>query len=180
MSTPAIHGYLDLPHDAALADGLDAVFFEASNTKSFESAESRAAFRERWLERYLRHFPQWSYVALDASGAVAGYLVAALEDPARDARFADIPYFATFAALTARFPGHLHVNLAPAFRGAGTGAALIERFVADARAARCPGVHAVTSRTSRNVSFYARCGFTEEGAAGEGTREIVFLARALV
>ena len=105
MSLPVIHSYLDLPHAAALAEGLDAVFFEASNTKSFENAESRAAFRERWLGRYLRHCPQWSYVALDESGAVAGYLVGALDDPARDARFADIPYFATFGRLTARFPG---------------------------------------------------------------------------
>lgn len=179
MSLPEIHRYRDLPHDAALAAGLDAVFFESSNTKTFESAAQRAVFRERWLGRYMAFYPDWFYVARDGRGAVAGYLAGALDDPASSPRFADIPYVSTFAPLTARFPGHLHVNLAPAYRGAGAGAALVERFAHDARAAGCPGMHVVTSRGARNVAFYARCGFAERGATGEGARSVVFLARAL-
>lgn len=179
--------YADLVSDAAssrvaadaLHAGLERVFFEASNTKSFASVEARAGFRERWLGRYLAHDPRWAYVALDAAGTVAGYLVGALDDPARAARFSDIGYFKRFAALTRRFPAHLHVNLAPEFRSAGTGSALVARFCKDAAAAGSPGVHVVTGRGARNVAFYARNGFAEEAREGEGASEVVFLARAL-
>ena len=159
--------------------GLDAVFFASSNTQEFANDAARQEFRERWLGRYLRHDPNWAYVAVAANGAVVGYLVASVSDPALTPRFADIAYFSVFKDLTQRFPAHLHVNLATEFRSAGLGSRLIKRFVEDAKRADVPGVHVVTSRGSRNVAFYERNGFWEHGATGEGARAVVFLARAL-
>lgn len=159
--------------------GIDAVFFQSSNTQSFADAAARAAFRERWLGRYLHHDSQWAYVALAENGDVAGYLVGSLDDPAVSPRFDDIGYFAAFKELTRRFPAHLHVNLLPDARGAGIGGQLVARFVSDAANAGAPGVHVVTSRGARNVGFYARNGFTERGAAGEGAREVALLGRQL-
>ncbi|MEQ1717586.1 MAG: GNAT family N-acetyltransferase [Hyphomicrobium sp.] len=187
MSAVSIRRYLDIVQQtgsdpaqlASLQAGLDTVFFEASNTRIFASEAARAVFREQWLGRYLTHDPQWAYVALGPSGEVAGYLVGCLDDPAVTARFSDISYFARLQDLTRRFPAHLHINLAPAFRGAGVGATLVNRFAVDAAAARAPGVHVVTSRGSRNVDFYRRNGFCEQGAEGEGDKERVFLGRAL-
>jgi GNAT superfamily N-acetyltransferase len=174
-----IRPYFGLENKTSVLQGIDTVFFQSSNTQTFASDEARAAFRERWLGRYLTNDPGWAYVALTDDGDVAGYLVGSLDDPARTARFFDIPYFSLFEDLTRNFPAHLHVNLAPAHRGGGIGAALVERFAIDASKAGSPGVHVVTSRGARNVGFYNRNGFVERGAAGEGAREVVFLARTL-
>jgi GNAT superfamily N-acetyltransferase len=174
-----IYRYQDLGHEPALARGMDRVFFESSNTQEFADDASRAAFRERWLGRYLTHDSAWAYIVLAGDTTVAGYLVASLDDPATAARFVDIPYFAHFAGLTKAYPAHLHVNLSSAFRNRGIGGELIERFAVDARNAGAVGVHVVTSRGARNIAFYNRNGFAEAGAHGTGGREVVFLARAL-
>jgi ribosomal protein S18 acetylase RimI-like enzyme len=157
----SIRRYLDVPHDAKLGDAIDAIFFEASNTKAFASDAARCAFRERWLGRYLRDNPQFCYLALTDSGAVAGYLVGAIDDPGSNTRFAELGYSAAFREASKRYPAHLHVNLAPAYRGLRMGGWLIDAFVADAHRAGATGVHVVTSATSDNVRFYSRNGFVE-------------------
>ena len=45
----AIRRWAEVAHQERLSDQLDAIFFEASGTKSFASEDARAAFRERWL-----------------------------------------------------------------------------------------------------------------------------------
>jgi GNAT superfamily N-acetyltransferase len=163
-----------------LAAQIDAIFFEASGRTSFASCEARAAFRERWLGRYLAGGSDVVLVAQDREGAVAGYLVGALEDPAGQERFADIGYFrAAFRALCRRYPAHLHINLAPRFRSRGIGARLIAAFAARAAAAGAPGMHVVTASGARNVGFYTRCGFEPLGAAAWNGRKVVFLGQAL-
>lgn len=160
-------------------DALDVIFFEASGTKTFATAEVRAAFRERWLGRYLRQYPDWVYLALRDNGSVAGYLLGCLDDPATTALFSDIAYFQDFAHLTARFPAQLHVNLAPQARGQGTGGQLVSAFIDDARRQGCPGVHVVTARGLRNTEFYALNGFSEAGHVTLQGRDLLFMARDL-
>ena len=163
-----------------IASQIDAIFFEASSRSSFASALERAEFRERWLGRYLRGGSDVALVAQDCQGVVAGYLVGALEDPAGQERFADIGYFrGAFQALCRRFPAHLHINLAPAFRSRGIGGRLIAAFAEHAATAGTPGLHVVTARGMRNVGFYARCGFIEVGATAWNGRDVVFLGRTL-
>jgi GNAT superfamily N-acetyltransferase len=174
-----IHRYLDVTPSSKLGDQIDAIFFEASNSKSFESDAARAAFRERWLGRYLRHDPQFAYLGLAASGDVAGYVVGAIDDPALSERFADISYVAAFGDLTSKYPAHLHINLAPAFRNRGIGGQLIGAFVAEAKRRGVPGVHVVTSANSDNVRFYNRNEFIEAGRT-KGVAPLVFLARTLM
>lgn len=168
------------PSGASLAASLDMIFFEASNTKSFASDLERAAFRERWLGRYLSRDPQLAFIALDGGKEVAGYIVGSLEDPAASAGFSGIWYFRQFAALTQRYPAHLHINLAPRYRNRGLGGALIARFVAEVRAAGAPGVHVVTGEGARNIGFYGRNGFHQAGRAQQGAARVVFLARDLL
>lgn len=169
-STPA--------RDRLISD-IDHVFFSSSQRQSFASAEEKAEFRERWLGRYLRHFPHYAWVALDEKRGIVGYLVGSLDDPARDPLFADLPFFAHFSALTSRYPAQLHVNLDAAWRGRGIGARLIDAFADQARAAGAPGVHVVTSRGARNVGFYLANGFVERRALKSGDTELLFLARDL-
>ena len=179
----------DLPQhmqDEALHQ-MERIFFESSATKRFASDGERTAFRERWLDRYLMHFPRFTYVALaDISPTcapiegVVGYLVGCDEDPAHKALFADIGYFKVFRAMTPRYPAHLHINLDSRYRGRGIGKILIGAFIADLKAAGVSGAHVVTARSSRSVSFYAQCGFVEQGAyLPKGGIEVVFLARPL-
>jgi GNAT superfamily N-acetyltransferase len=158
---------------------VEAIFWQTS-ARTYPPGPERDAFRERWLGRYLHGGSDVVLLALAGEDTVAGYLVGALEDPAMQPRFADTAYFRTdFAELTKRFPAHLHINLAPAFRSQGIGARLIEAFAAHARSAGAPGLHAVTGKGMRNVGFYARCGFTERAAVPWNGHEIVFLAREL-
>ena len=175
----SIRRYCDLPARAEMVRAIDDIFFQSSNTQSFADEKTRAQFRERWLGRYLIHDPQWAYVALDPDARVAGYLAGCLDDPAKALRFSDIALYARFQDLTERFPAHLHINLAPQFRGAGAGAQLVSAFCGDARVAGAPGVHVITSRGARNVSFYARNGFVELDSTGGDPRDAVCLARTL-
>ena len=168
-----------IPDGARFRPEIDAIFFEASGTKTFSSEEERSAFRECWLGRYLTHYPAQAYLALATDGSVAGYLVGSLDDPARTPLFSDIGYFASFSALTADYPAQLHVNLAPRWRGHGIGARLVDAFADDARVAGVKGVHVVTGRGMRNVGFYLANGFHEAGALSSNGRDIVFLARSL-
>jgi GNAT superfamily N-acetyltransferase len=164
--------------DAVARTSIDAIFFGASGTQSFASEAERQAFRTRWLGRYLAgDDADQAFVAV-AGGHVIGYLVGALDDPAVSGRFADIGYFRDFADLTATYPAHLHINLAPEARSMGLGTRLIEAFAAHAKAAGCRGMHVVTGAASRNVRFYTACGFIEAGRL-ESAKPIVFLGRRL-
>lgn len=145
-------------------DEIDEIFFEASALKSFADAHTRSAFHERWLGRYLTNFPQNFTVAQThqadrEQGRVAGYLAGCLQDPRDTDLFSDIGYFASFTGHLDRYPAHLHINIAPPFRGAGLGGRLIEAFMEEVSATGMSGAHVVTGAKSRNISFYQRCGF---------------------
>jgi GNAT superfamily N-acetyltransferase len=159
---------------------LDAIFFETAPLAPATGPE-RDAFRERWLGRYLAGGSDVVLLAFAEDGALAGYLVGALDDPARQERFADISYFRThFADLCRRFPSHLHINLASAFRNRGIGKTLIEAFAEVAARAGSPGMHVVTGRGMRNVRFYEHCGFRELASADRSGGTSVFLGRELL
>jgi len=166
------------PLTPAQAAQLDDIFFSASATQTFDHAAERAAFRERWLGRYLLVDAAHVLLALEGGGRVVGYLVGTIEDLARSPRFADIASVRVFAHLSAVYPAHLHINLAANVRSQGIGGRLIEAFAAHATALGAPGMHVVTNPASRNVRFYERCGFHEAGRASPNGRDIVFLARA--
>jgi len=180
---PVIEPYLSRLRSHRLIAELDAIFFASSATQTFADDAARAAFRERWLGRFLAHDPQHAFLAIAAGrGAgetLAGYLVGALDDPAKAARFADLSYFREMAHLTARYPAQLHVNLAPGWRGQGIGRDLVSAFCDHAAAAGAPGVHVFTAPGMRNVRFYAACGFAEVGRCDWNGHEIVMLARRL-
>jgi GNAT superfamily N-acetyltransferase len=161
------------------ADHMAHIFLEASG-RTFSSEPERIAFRERWLGRYLQGDPDVLLVAQAGGGTVVGYLVGSLEDPATQSRFADISYFrGDFRDLCRAYPAHLHINLAPAFRGKGLGPRLIEAFAERALAAGAPGMHVVTGGQARNLNFYARCGFAPLSTAAWHGREVAFLGRRL-
>jgi GNAT superfamily N-acetyltransferase len=165
-----IRRWSDIPDRYRLIPEIDAIFFEASNTKAFAGEAERAAFREHWLGKYLANEPQFAYVAFAGADTVAGYLVGSVSEPVGLEAFADAAW---------EYPAHLHVNLAPQFRNRGIGGMLIGAFAADARRSGAPGMHVITSADSRNVGFYTRNGFAAVERARTDGRELVFLGRAL-
>jgi GNAT superfamily N-acetyltransferase len=157
---------------------VERIFFETAS-RTYEPGPARDAFRDRWLGRYLVD-GDVVLLAVTDDGRVAGYLVGALENPAGQARFADMAYFrGDFRELCARFPAHLHINLTADFRSLGIGARLIEAFAVRAAAAGAGGMHVVTGKAQRNVRFYQRCGFTECGTTLSSGHELSFLGREL-
>ena len=159
---------------------VDAIFFEASG-RTFAPGPERAAFRERWLGRFFQGGTDIVLLAIFDGETIAGYLVGARDDPSQQPRFADISYFARdFRDLAQSYPAHLHINLAPAFRNQGVGVHLIEAFAARASAGGAPGMHVVTGKQARNVSFYTRCGFVPLREAVWNGSDIVFLGRNLM
>jgi GNAT superfamily N-acetyltransferase len=170
--------WVEQRNGAALIAGIDTIFFAAA-ARTFASARDRDSFRERWLGRYLVHFPEHVTLALDRYGDVVGYIVGAHTDPAEHRLFADISYFQDFAPVTKLFPAHLHINIAHEYRGFGIGRGLIELFCDAARAARLSGVHVVTGKAARNVAFYERAGFVYRACTIWNGNEIVLLGRNL-
>ena len=180
MSTrPAVHilRWIDAPNAQSLTSQIDAIFCHSSGTQSFADGATRAAFRERWLGRYLAGDAGHVWLALDGNESVAGYLAGCLSDPARGARFADLGYFPLLSAETAVFPAHLHINLDPQWRGVGIGSKLIEAFASDLARHGVAGVHVVTGAGMRNVGFYTRNRFQEVRRFPWNGRELVMLGR---
>ncbi len=175
-----ICGYLERSWTPQQLVAIDQIFFSSSATQTFANAAERAAFRERWLGRYLQFDAAHAFVAIDAAGSIVGYLVGAIEDLARNPRFADLSTVQAFAAVSARYPAHLHINVAAPMRGHGVGAELIGAFAAHAVDHGAPGMHVVTNAASRNVHFYHRCGFVEVDRVTVGTNEALFLGRRLL
>jgi len=172
-----IEAYLSRPRTAADMAALERIFFSSSATQQFSSAAERAAFQERWLGRYFLVDATHAFLAVGADGAVFGYVIGAIDDIARLARFADIASARQFAQVSARYPAHLHINVDQRVRGQGIGARLIEAFAAHASALGAPGMHVVTGAASRNMRFYRRCGFHEAASIAAGGSDKVFLAR---
>jgi hypothetical protein len=79
-------------NSAALVAGIETISFAAAGW-TFASEREREAFRERWLGRYLVHFPEHVILALDRHGDVVGYIVGAHTDPAQDRLFSDVRFF---------------------------------------------------------------------------------------
>ena len=158
---------------------IEAIFFETSNTKEFESEAARAAFLDRWLGRYMKHYADQAFLAL-GEGSVVGYLVGCLDDPSMDSLFSDISYYAAFADLTAEYPAHLHINVTAKYRSHGIGAHLIEAFASHAAHSNASGMHVVTGAGARNNRFYLACGFQQLREADWNGNRIAFFGRSLV
>jgi len=131
--------------------------------------------------------PERVLLAEDALG-VAGYIVGTLDSdgfaarqerdwwPALRQRYADASTGftkadreriaaikrpgVTPAAIVANYPAHIHMNLRSRLRGQGVGTALLEAWVADARAANVRGIHlGANAANSGGIAFWQRSGF---------------------
>jgi GNAT superfamily N-acetyltransferase len=156
----------------------EAVFWASAGARRFESEGAHRAYRSLWFGRYLQHAPDEFFVALGAQDEVLGYLAGALASNA--APLAGPDYYPLFPPeLVARFPAHIHVNVAADRRSAGLGAALVRAFAEHCRKRRTPGLHAVTASGTRSAAFFEKCGLGQRGAARWRGRDLAFLGMQL-
>ncbi len=77
----------------------------------------------------------------------------------------------------AAYPAHLHIDLLPAYQGAGHGRRMLQTFLAAAAAAAAPAVHLGTvTANERARGFYDRLGFHEIPVPDPGP--LTYLGRA--
>lgn len=150
----------DTPDPAAALAAVRVIFFQSTSRTEFADAAAQDRFFTTWTGWYFDHAPHDVWLLPDGAGGYAGYLTGCRDSAAADGPGRVIPKYAVFADLFAAFPAHLHINLAPAYRGRGLGGRLIDAFTADCRADGLAGVHVVTGVGARNATFYARAGFT--------------------
>jgi GNAT superfamily N-acetyltransferase len=171
--------FAEVPNDSDVLAALHRVFFATSNTKSFADANARAAFRERWLDRYLAGWPGCCFLAEQRGGMVVGYVAGCPDNPSTSPGFTDHPYYTLFEEECRRFPAHLHINVLSDARGGGIGTALIEAFAKSCKAQEIAGCHAVTADGHRNNRFFESCGFTAQARATWHDTRLVFYGRTL-
>ena len=154
---------------------VEAIFFDSAATRSFATEAERAAFRELWLGRYLRHCPREFLVAMGPGGEAVGYLAGALFSNREPLPGPD--YYDAFpGALIEAYPAHIHVNVRHDLRGQAVGSALIEAFRAICLEHGASGFHAVTATQSRAAAFFTRCGLDKRATADWRGRALAFLA----
>lgn len=161
-----------------LRDEAEAIFFAAAATQAFPSTEAREAYRDLWLGRYMRAFPEMFLIAVADDGHAAGYLAGS---PVSDAPPLPGPdYYRLFPrALIEACPAHLHVNVRADLRSGGLGEMLVAAFRRECISRRLPGLHAVTAADSGAAQFFARCGLEPFERIAWGGRSIVFLGEQL-
>ncbi len=135
---PYVVGEPDLALVIADEDGVAGYFLAAADTRGFEAwAEAH------WWPPLREHYPARDDSSLDAE------LVALLHTPPR-----------ATDAVVGDYPAHLHIDLLERVRGRGYGRLLIERFVAELRAAGGRGVHLDVAADNANaIAFYRHLGF---------------------
>lgn len=165
--------------DARHRTEVEQLFFATSATQRFPTEDAKALFRERWLGRYLDHYPAAAAVAVADGVGVIGYVVGSLAPIAQDPLFADVGYVALIAAHASGFPGHLHVNVGDGWRGRRIGERLVARFADHAQGRGVTGFHIVTSAGARNVAFYRRIGFEDVVALDWNGARLLLMGRRL-
>ena len=111
-------------------------------------------YRQEWLPRLARTYPGPPV----APTTPDEWLLATLYQPERMLR----------PELSA-YPAHLHIDVLPAYQGAGHGRRLVQTFVGAAARAGAGGVHVAVSPTNtRAQGFYQRVGFERLDVADGG------------
>ena len=183
MNAPAVSVKIlplaDLPPSEIVRAAIETIFWETSARRQFATEAERLVYLDRWLGRYLKHFPGEAFVARAVTNEVVGYLVGCLSDPTGHPLFADVSYFSRFARFSTDYPAHLHINLKAEWRGRGIGKDLVEAFAGHAAKSGAPGMHVVTGEGARNNSFYRACGFQQLGSVDWNGNRIAFFGRRL-
>lgn len=148
-----------IPFEAKHLSEVREIFFESSTRKEFKSEEEKEAFFYKYVGYYLKHYPQYIFVAFDKR--VLGYVLGA--PVSSDTELGSIqPHLKIFQKEFQNFPAHLHINCHHESRGMGIGARLVQKFEDALKQDKIHGLHIMTSPDAANKNFYKKLGFHHE------------------
>jgi GNAT superfamily N-acetyltransferase len=144
----------DVTNQNELISQIQSIFFESSSRSDFASQEERDQFRFKYLDLYLRN-PELVWIAWNTKREVLGYILGA--EKTTKEHYQLHPYLLQFQMLIdSDYPAHLHINLATQARGLGIGSLILNKLEMQLRDRKIPGVHLITSKNARNISFYQK------------------------
>ncbi|MBX2805355.1 MAG: GNAT family N-acetyltransferase [Hyphomicrobiales bacterium] len=176
-----IRRFADVAHRQDVRTAIDSIFFDNAATHHFADADSRRHYHDLWLQRYLRHFPESSLVAMneDGPGEIVGYLAGSLVSDRPPLPGPD--YYRLFPDyFIDKFPAHIHVNVRKDSHNKGIGRMLIDAFRLHCRDRRAPGFHAVTRSNRCPAHFFTRCGMDIQSRVLWHESQIVFIAEEII
>lgn len=176
-----IRGWLSFlpPEQIERENELREIFFLSSNRHEFLTEEEKQNFWHRWTDYYFTKCPDLIFVYM-VNEKIAGYILGSADSTKAQTELTkDLPSFTLFSDMFPKYPGHLHINLHPDYRGQGMGGLLIKSLCRELHRRGCPGVHLVTAPEARNVSFYRQQGFTHEQTRDWKDSPLLFIAREL-
>ncbi|MCP4912132.1 MAG: GNAT family N-acetyltransferase [Oligoflexia bacterium] len=132
------------------------IFFENSTVQSFKTNETKEAFYQKWLGRYVDHFENNFLIAIEEN-QVLGYLCYCLDTHSFIEKFGALGGQGRFLENLNDFPAHLHMN--SKVSGRGIGKSLFHEFEKRERA-QVSGIHIITSPDLGNVKFYEKMDFS--------------------
>lgn len=162
-----------------LLSGVQRILVDCS-TKTFASEKEKEAFYVKWVKVYEDHFPDLFWLEIENENKVTGYLTVCPDsEKAISLIQPSIRYYDLFADHFARFPAHLHINVAPGNQGKGIGRRLISAAVSELGNRRIHGLHLITSPTAKNVPFYRTLDFRFEIERKYSEIPLLFMGRTL-
>ena len=156
----------------------------SAEKSDFKSEEEKNAFCWRWVGQYLDKFSDLSFLLFEGD-LLLGYIVGCPDT----SQFLDnldqkglFWWCDAFPEGYKNYPAHLHINCHPKARGKGAGSQLMDSFLKKCLTMGLSGVHLITVKGARNVSFYEKQGFQELAHYEVGHDEpstLVFLGKML-
>ena len=160
---------------------IEEVFFLCSSRTDFKNQKEKGEFLEKWTGYYWKSEISNIYIALNKKDQnVLGYLMGCPNScQALDFYSDKNKSYAVFEDLFTKFPAHLHINCHPVSQGMGVGQLLIQKFFHDLKFQNVQGVHIITSKEARNVSFYQRMGMDYSELRTWKGHELYFMGKTL-
>ncbi|MBL7666043.1 MAG: GNAT family N-acetyltransferase [Bacteriovoracaceae bacterium] len=134
------------------------IFFETSTKTDFKNPEEKLTFFEKYCGYYLKHHPNFFFLALHEN-KIVGYLCGAVNSASETELYTILSHYGLFEDQYLKYPAHLHMNLTAKLQGQGIGTLLVEAFVNKLKETKVKGMHIITAPKARNVGFYQKNNF---------------------
>lgn len=113
--------------------------------------------REELSDKYFHHYLNNNLPIFYATSGdeVLGYILGDLKTD-KSHYLKTFPYYESLKSEIQNYPAHLHINCDPGAQGRGVGSLLLAHFENFCAQNGAQGIHLITSKEARNVSFYLK------------------------
>lgn len=125
--------------------------------KTVESPPSDEKKRTEILNKYFENYFENNLPVFYATSGdeVLGYILGDLKTN-ESYYLKTFPYYENLKSEIQNYPAHLHINCDPSSQGRGVGSLLLAHFENFCAQNDAQGIHLITSKEARNVSFYLK------------------------